>query len=66
MHLDGEFVLREYEFDKNGEFFAGGQPSTAPAWGHCTPGFAQALSGERAGSDFAIETGEPGLTQRLG
>ena len=66
MHLDGEFVLREDEFHENGEFLAGGQPTTTPVRRHCTPGFAQGFSGERAGGDFAIETGEPGLAQRLG
>src|SRR4029077_17346939 len=66
VHLDGEFVLREDKFHENGEFLAGSQQSTAPVWGHCTPRFAQTFSGERAGSDFAIDAGEPGLTARLG
>jgi hypothetical protein len=67
VNLHRKFFLREnkfYEQRKNAN--SGIEASPRPFWRHLGPSFTKFGSGERAGDEGAVVTGEPGFADRLG
>src|SRR5205807_10002107 len=65
MHLDGEFVIGENEFNKDGKIVWLFESCSAPLWRHLSPRFSQGLTGKGAGRNSAIDTGQPNFANRL-
>jgi len=66
MDLDGELVRGKEEFYEQRKVRYVRESSAAPIRGHLAPGFAKGFAGEWAGSDAAVDVGEPGFADGLG
>ncbi len=65
VNLDGQFVLREYEFHEEREVRDRVEPTAPPFNRHFVPRRSQGLSRVRTGCDLAVQTSEPDLPKRL-
>jgi hypothetical protein len=65
VHLYGQLIVGENEFDENRKLCAGSQACATPIRGHFVPSSAQCFALKRTCGYFAIDTGEPGLAEGL-
>src|SRR3989449_10715581 len=66
MHLNGQLVLRENEFQQQGKCALAAQPAASPLRWHCAPCLAQFATGVGPGGEPAVVPGQPGFADGFG